>query len=156
MNVRIATTRQPLKVIVDSQLRTPADANILKDGNVLIAHTKGSETQKAGLTAVGAELLQIGTEGRVCLKTLLTALAERGINELMVEAGQTLNGALLASYLVDELVLYYTPVLLGADARGMLAISALQSMQDRVNLQIIETRQIGQDIRVRAKPIYQP
>ena len=156
MNARIPTTRQPLKVIVDSQLRTPADANILKDGNVLIAYTQDNASQKAALSAAGAELLQIGTQGNVCLKTLLTALAERGINELMVEAGQTLNGALLASYLVDELVLYYAPMILGAGARGMLAIPALKSMQERMNLQIIETRQIGQDIRVRAKPIYQP
>jgi diaminohydroxyphosphoribosylaminopyrimidine deaminase / 5-amino-6-(5-phosphoribosylamino)uracil reductase len=156
MNVRVATTRQPLKVIVDSQLRTPIDANILKDSNVLIAYTQGNETQKAALSATGAELLQIGTEGSVCLKTLLSLLAKRGINELMVEAGQTLNGALLAANLVDEFIFYYAPVILGADARGMLAIPALESMQNRVNLQIIETRQIGQDIRVRAKPIYQP
>jgi diaminohydroxyphosphoribosylaminopyrimidine deaminase/5-amino-6-(5-phosphoribosylamino)uracil reductase len=155
MNVRIATSRQPLKVIVDSQLRTPVDANILKNGNVLIAHTQGNEAQKAALSATGAELLQIGTEGKVCLETLLTTLAERGVNELMVEAGQTLNGALLAANLIDEFILYYAPVILGADARGMLAIPALESMQDRVNLQIIETRQIGQDIRIRAKPRHQ-
>ena len=155
MNVRITTTRQALKVIVDSQLRTPVDANILKDGKVLIAYTQGNEAQKAALSAAGAELLQIGTAGKVCLKSLLSALAERGINELMVEAGQTLNGALLAANLVDEFVLYYAPIILGADARGMLAIPALESMQDRVSLHIIETRQIGQDIRVRAQPIYQ-
>ena len=155
MNVRIATTRQPLKVIVDSQLRTPVDANILKDGKVLIAYTQGNEAQKSALSDAGAELLQIGTAGKVCLKSLLSALAERGINELMVEAGQTLNGALLAANLVDEFILYYAPVILGADARGMLAIPAVESMQDRVNLQIIETRQIGQDIRIRAKPLYQ-
>ena len=95
------------------------------------------------------------TQGDVCLKSLLTALAERGINELMVEAGQTLNGALLAANLVDEFILYYAPVILGADARGMLAIPALESMQDRVNLQIIETKHIGQDICLRAKPLYQ-
>ena len=156
MNVRIPTTRQPLKVIVDSQLRMPADANILKSGNVLIAYIQGNESQKAALSNAGAELLQIDTKGNVCLKTLLTVLAERGINEVMVEAGQTLNGALLAANLVDEFILYYAPMILGADARGMLAIPALQSMQERMNLQIIETRQIGQDIRVRAKPIYQP
>ena len=154
MNVRVATTRQALKVIVDSQLRTPVDANILKDGKVLIAYMQGNEAQKAALIAAGAELLQIGA-GKVCLKSLLSALAERGINELMVEAGQTLNGSLLAANLVDEFILYYAPIILGADARGMLAIPPLESMQDRVSLHIIETRQIGQDIRVRAKPLHQ-
>lgn len=154
MNVRISTTRQPLKVIVDSQLRTPADANILKDGNLLIAYSQGSEVQKLALSTAGAELIQVGNQPHICLKTLLNVLAERGINEVMVEAGQTLNGALLAAGLVDEFIFYYAPVILGADAHGMLAIPALQSMQDRIALQILETRQIGQDIRVRAKPIY--
>ena len=161
MNVRIptppfASARQPLKVIVDSQLRTPADANILKDGQVLIAYCQGNDTKEAALSAAGAELLHINSTDQVCLKALLNALAERGINELMVEAGQTINGSLLAANLVDELVLYYAPMILGTDARGMLAIPALQSMQNRINLQIIDTRQIGQDIRLRAKPIYQP
>jgi diaminohydroxyphosphoribosylaminopyrimidine deaminase/5-amino-6-(5-phosphoribosylamino)uracil reductase len=142
-------------VIVDSQLRTPVDANILKDGKVLIVYTQGNEAQKSALSAAGAELLQIGSAGKVCLNSLLSALAERGINELMVEAGQTLNGGLLAANLVDELVLYYAPIILGADARGMLAIPPLKSMQDCVSLHIIETRQIGQDIRVRAQAIYQ-
>ena len=154
MNVRIPTTRQPLKIIVDSQLRTPADANILKDGNVLIAYSQGTEAQKLALNAAGAELIQVGNQPKVGLKTLLNALAERGINEVMVEAGQTLNGALLAAGLVDEFIFYYAPLILGTDARGMLAIPALQSMQDRIALQIVDTRQIGPDIRVRAKPIY--
>lgn len=154
MNVRIPTTRQPLKIIVDSQLRTPADANILKDGNVLIAYSQGTEAQKLALNAADAELIQVGNQPKVGLKTLLNALAERGINEVMVEAGQTLNGALLAAGLVDEFIFYYAPLILGTDARGMLAIPALQSMQDRIALQIVDTRQIGPDIRVRAKPIY--
>jgi diaminohydroxyphosphoribosylaminopyrimidine deaminase/5-amino-6-(5-phosphoribosylamino)uracil reductase len=163
MNVRIPTPpfanpRQPLKVIADSQLRTPADANILKDGQVLIAYCQGNNAKEAALSAAGAELMHINdsTSDKVCLKTLLNVLAERGINELMVEAGQTLNGALLAANLVDELLLYYAPMILGADARGMLAIPALKSIQNRINLQIIDTRQLGQDIRLRAKPIYQP
>lgn len=154
LNVRIPTKRQPLKVIVDSQLRTPADANILKDGQVLIAYSQANEADKSSLLAAGAELIQVGHQKQVCLKTLLSELAKRGINEVMVEAGQTLNGALLAASLVDEFIFYYAPVILGTDARGMLAIPVLQSMQDRIALQVINTRQIGPDIRVRAKPIY--
>ena len=154
MNVRIPTTRQPLKIIVDSQLRTPIDANILKDGNVLIAYTQADDARKSALLAAGAELIQIGNRPQVCLKTLLSELAKRGINELMVEAGQTLNGALLAAGLVDEFIFYYAPLILGADAHGMLAIPTRQSMQERISLKIVDTRQIGQDIRVLAKPVY--
>ena len=154
MNVRIPSTRQPLKVIVDSQLRAPTDSNILKDGNVLIAYSQASEAQKLALSVAGAELIKVGSQPQVCLKTLLSELAERGINEVMVEAGQTLNGALLAAGLIDEFIFYYAPLILGADARGMLAIPALKTMQDRIALQLVDTRQIGQDIRVRAKPIY--
>lgn len=154
MNVRISNIRQPLKIIVDSQLRTPVDANILKDGNLLVAYSQGSEAQKLSLSAAGAELIQVGTKPQVCLKTLLSELAGRGINEVIVEAGQTLNGALLAAGLVDEFIFYYAPVILGTDAHGMLAIPALQSMHDKIALQIMDTRQIGKDLRVRAKPIY--
>ena len=154
MNVRIPTTRQPLKIIVDSQLRTPIDANILKDGNVLIAYIQADDARKSALLAAGAELIQIGNRPQVCLKTLLSELAKRGINELMVEAGQTLNCALLAAGLVDEFIFYYAPLILGADAHGMLAIPTLQSMQERISLKIVDTRQIGQDIRVLAKPVY--
>jgi len=71
----------------------------------------------------------------------------------MVEAGQTLNGALLLDDLVDELIIYYAPILLGSDARGMLAIPALQSMKEREALKLIDLRQFGQDLRVIARPI---
>jgi len=71
----------------------------------------------------------------------------------MVEAGQALNGALLALNLVDEFIFYYAPTLLGSDARGMLAIPLIQSMQNRIQLSIIDLRQFGQDIRIITKPI---
>ena len=154
MNVRIDNTRQPLKVVVDSQLRISPQANILAGGNTLIAYTNDASNQAEALSQAGASLLKLPAhKHQVCLKSLLAALAARGINEVMVEAGQTLNGALLALNLVDEFVLYYAPSLMGADARGMLAMPTLQSMQDRTQLEIIDLIQIGKDIRVRAKSI---
>jgi diaminohydroxyphosphoribosylaminopyrimidine deaminase/5-amino-6-(5-phosphoribosylamino)uracil reductase len=158
MNVRsIANARQPLRVVVDSQLRISPNAKILEGGNTLIAYVSDSKNKAQVLSKAGAELMQCkSSDNKVCLKQLLSNLAERGINELMVEAGQNLNGALLALSLVDEFVFYYAPTLLGSDARAMLAIPALQSMQDRTQLSLIDVRQFGQDIRVRANPINKP
>ncbi len=155
MNVRhIQGARQPLRVIVDSQLRISPEAKILVGGNTLIAYAKDSQHHADVLTDQQATLLNMpGNDGKVCLKGLLSHLATLGINEVMVEAGQILNGALLADELVDELIIYYAPVLLGSDARGMLAIPTLQSMQDRITLKLIDVRQFGQDLRVIARPI---
>lgn len=155
MNVRnITHARQPLRVVVDSQLRISPQAKILKEGNTLIAYVSDAENKTETLNKAGVALIKTTSDnGKVCLKQLLSHLAAQGINEVMVEAGQTLNGALLTLNLVDEFLLYYAPTLLGSDARGMLAIPALQSMQDRTQLKLIDVRQFGQDIRVRAKPI---
>ena len=155
MNVRnIQNARQPLRIVVDSQLRISPNAKILEGGNTLIAYAADAENKVEALKKAGAELIKIqSSDGKVCLKQLLNNLAERGINEVMVEAGQTLNGALLALNLVDEFIFYYAPTLLGSDARGMLAIPLVQSMQHRIQLNIIDLRQFGQDIRMITRPI---
>ena len=152
MNVRnINTSRQPLRVVVDSQLQIPTDANILKGGATLIAYANASAQKIAHLTQAGVSLVQLpNADGKVCLASLMKTLAARGVNELMVEAGQKLNGALIAANCVDELLLYYAPVLLGSDAQGMLAIPALTSMQERIQLNMVDFRQFGTDIRIRA------
>ena len=158
MNVRsIPNARQPLRVVVDSQLRISLDAKILQGSNTLIAYVADPGNKADTLRKLGVGLINCAADNnKVCLKQLLSHLAELGINEVMIEAGQTLNGALLALNLVDEFVLYYAPTLLGSDARGMLAIPTLERMQDRHELSIIDVRQFGQDIRVRAKPISKP
>lgn len=158
MNVRnIPNARLPLRVVVDSNLRISPQAKILKGGNTLIAYVSDGENKADTLSKAGAELIKVeSSDGKVCIKQLLRYLAERGINEVVVEAGQMLNGALFALHLVDEFLFYYAPSLLGADARGMLAFAELQSMQERTQLSIIDVRQLGQDIRIRAKPISKP
>ncbi len=149
---------QPMRVIVDSALKTPPNAKILRSenkscGNVLIAFAKASQKKQAQLLAVGAELLCIPNEaGKVCLKTLLSHLASREINEVLVEGGEGLNGALLAQNLIDELLIYYAPKLLGGSAKSMFAMPELTQMTQAINLQILDIRQIGADIRLRAKP----
>ena len=155
MTVReIEINRQPLKVVIDSQLQTPAEAKILQVGNVLIAFAQANPQKETALLAAGAELLCIPNEqGKVCLKTLLSHLASREINEVLVEGGEGLNGALLAQDLIDELLIYYAPKLMGGAAKSMFAMPAFTSMQQAIDLQIIDVRHIGNDIRLRAKPL---
>ena len=147
--------RQPLKVIVDSQLQTPASANILNGGNVLIAFANDAQNKAEQLLAAGAELLCIPNEqGRVCLKTLLSHLAGQQINEVVCEGGESLNGALMAQGLIDELLIYYAPKLMGCAAKGMFAMPEFTGMSQAIALDILDMRQIGADIRLRAKPNY--
>ena len=152
LNVRdIETPRQPLRVIVDSQLRTPPNAKIVGAGTLIVSTLEDTQKIQALLDA-GAEVLVLpNPDGRVDLVLLLELLAERGVNDLMVEAGATLNGALLEAGLVDELVLYLAPMLLGDTARGLFALPALSKMDERKNLSLIDVRQVGNDMRVIAR-----
>ncbi len=152
MNVReIETPRQPLRVVVDSQLRTPPSAKILLGGALIVGAIEDA-TKIQALRNAGAEVLVLpGANGRVDLARLLQLLAEREVNELMVEAGATLNGALLEADLIDELVLYMAPMLLGDTARGLFALPALRKMDERKNLSLCDVRQVGNDMRVIAR-----
>jgi len=144
--------RQLLRVVADSRLQISPQAKILQGGNVLIAYASDPQHKAAALRQGGAELLQLpDAGGRVHLRQLLLALAQRGINEVLVEAGQGLNGALLEQNLIDEFLFYYAPLLMGSDAKGMFAIPALTEMQQRTQLEILDLRQIGGDIRIRAR-----
>jgi diaminohydroxyphosphoribosylaminopyrimidine deaminase/5-amino-6-(5-phosphoribosylamino)uracil reductase len=145
---------QAMRIIVDSTLKTPIDAKILTGGNVLIAFAQDADNKSTALLAAGAELLCIPNEqGKVCLKTLLAHLAAREINEVLCEGGEGLNGALLAQNMIDELLIYYAPKLMGAAAKNMFAMPALTAMQQTVDLQVLDVRHIGSDIRLRAKPV---
>ena len=159
MNVRLANvSRQPLRVIVDSQLQTPPDCKLLSTSHpqsapVLIAYANDANQQQQSLMAKGVRLLQLPNQnGNVDLMALLATLAQQGVNEVLLEAGQGLNGAFLQAGLIDELILYYAPKLMGTDAKGMFAVPELTNMQQVTHLQIIDVRQFGQDIRLRAKP----
>ena len=148
----IALERQPLRVVVDSYLRTPVNAKVLQNGRTLIAFAFDADDKAEALFEAGAELLCIPNEaGKVCLKTLLSHLAGDEINEVMVEGGEGLNGALLAQGLIDELIIYYAPKLMGSAAKSMFAMPAFTNMNQAVELQILDVRQIGADIRLRLK-----
>lgn len=155
LNVRsITTPRQPLRVVVDSQLKTPANANLLQSGSTLIAYVNDEAQSAPALLAAGAELLQLPSHlGQVDLPALLKALAMRGVNEVHCEAGAKLSGAMLAQGLVDELLIYLAPTVMGDIARGMFVLPEYTQMPQRIQLQLLDVRQIGNDIRVRAKPM---
>jgi len=153
LNVReIETSRQPLRVVLDSQLRIPTDARVLDEGNTLIYTARHDEGKSAVLQESGGTVVLLpGEDGRVDLPAMLRDLAQRGCNEVLVEAGSTLNGALLRAGLVDELLLYIAPQLLGDAARGMAQLGELTSLDQRVNLKWQDVRQIGNDLRITVK-----
>ncbi len=152
LNVRdIATPRQPLRVVLDSRLRMPLSAKILHGGVLIYTVTQAAE-KIAELEKLGATVCVLdGVQGRVDLPAMLRDLAQRGINEVLVEAGSVLNGALLQAGLVDELVLYFAPQLLGDMARGMAALGELSSLTQRVELRWQDVRRVGNDLRILVK-----
>ena len=156
LNVRIdGCTRQPLRVIADSHWRTPARARLFGVGGEVVIAGLDDSSRPADLVEAGAKCITVPALcGRVDLRALLFELGAREINEVQVEAGATLCGALLQAGLVDEVLIYQAPVLLGGGAVSPFARPRLDNMQDRVHLEWIDSRRIGPDLRLRLKPIY--
>jgi diaminohydroxyphosphoribosylaminopyrimidine deaminase/5-amino-6-(5-phosphoribosylamino)uracil reductase len=154
MTVRdFKTGRQPLRVVLDSHLRTPPAARILRsDGKTLIVTASEDVALTETLKQAGAEVVRIATPQKsVDIVALLQHLAWLEVNEVLVEAGAILSGALLRMKLVDELILYYAPHIMGNNERGMFALPPLKRMADRINLEITDMRPVGKDWRVIAK-----
>lgn len=146
--------RQPLRVVLDSQLRIPLDAQMLhQTGQALLIAAADGNKKAAALRATGAEIVFLpSSDGNIDLGALMRHLVARETNEVLVEAGPTLCGALLMARLVDELVLYYAPCLLGNQERGMFQLPPLGCMDDRVQLEVLDMRALGNDWRVIARP----
>jgi len=152
LNVRIATERQPLRVVLDSALRMPPTARMLQGGRVLVCTASQDAGKRAALERQGAEVLLLpDAAGQVDLPAVLRELARRGINEVLVEAGKTLNGALLRAGLLDELVLYLAPQLLGDAARGIADLGELLRLEQKVELAWRDVRRVGGDLRITAE-----
>jgi len=148
----VATTRQPLRVVVDSRLQTPLDARVLGPGTI-IAAAGVDAPRSVALRAHGAEVVVLPNhEGKVELPALLQELARRGCNEVHVEAGHKLNGSLLEEGLVDELLIYLAPCILGDTAQGMFHLPPLANLQERRNLRITDITRVGDDVRILARP----
>jgi diaminohydroxyphosphoribosylaminopyrimidine deaminase/5-amino-6-(5-phosphoribosylamino)uracil reductase len=148
-----ALSRQPLRVILDSQLRTPDAAKILAlPGEVKIFSIAPPDTAKN--PASNVEYIQAEACGqRVSLHSVLESLAsDFACTEVLVEAGATLSTAFIQAGLVDELIVYIAPKLLGSDARSLLNIAGIESISDSLNFEITDLQQIGCDIRIVLKP----
>lgn len=148
--------RQPLRVVLDGYLSMRPEAKLLKlPGKTLVVTAVDDDAHAEPLLAAGAEVLVVSEgPGKVSIDGLMQELAEREVNEVLVEAGATVCGVLLEAGVVDELVVYMAPHLLGSGARGMFNIPQLSVMQDRVELEIDDVRAVGRDWRIvaRVKP----
>lgn len=145
---------QPLRVVLDPRLRTPPSAKMvsLRGDTLVVCQADAKDSHP--LAAAGVEVLRLpGQDGRIDLGALLDELGRRQINELLVEAGPRLAGAFLAAGLVDELVLYAAPHLMGDTARGLFHLPGLERMEQRISLRINDLRMLGSDIRIVANPV---
>jgi len=151
--------RQPLRVVLDTRLRTPPRARLLSlPGETLIVCGEGAAKESEDdLRAAGAEVLrlpQLG--GRIDLARVLQALAGRSVNEVLIESGPTLAGSAMRAGLVDELVVYMAPHLMGDAARGLVRLPGVERMDQRVGLRFGEVRRVGDDLRVTLQPFPRP
>ncbi|MDP3520529.1 MAG: bifunctional diaminohydroxyphosphoribosylaminopyrimidine deaminase/5-amino-6-(5-phosphoribosylamino)uracil reductase RibD [Hydrogenophaga sp.] len=157
LDVRLVPTdRQPVRVVVDSRLDIAPTARILQaPGSVWVytaADPAATATQRAALQALGATVIDCpSTTGKVDLAAMLRDLARREFNELHVEAGHKLNGSFLREGLVDELLLYLAPQLLG-DGAGLAALGPFHALDQAPRFEFVDVERIGPDLRLRARP----
>lgn len=155
LTVRDATIdthgRQPLRAIIDTKLRMPLSAEMLALPGQTIVYC-GDAANRAPLTDAGAEVVEIDTgEDGLALARVLEDLASREVNDLLVEAGPTLSGALLEAGLVDELVIYQAPHIMGSETMRMFTTPAWTKLAERAALEITDSRRVGHDTRITAR-----
>lgn len=155
LNVReVATPRQPHLVVVDSRLQTPPTARLfgVPDRRVFIYAANEDGTRTQALEARGATVIQLpNAHGKVDLPALLRDLGPRGVNELHLEAGHKLNGSFVREGLVDEMLLYLAPLLLGSGAHGLASWGPLQALAQGLRMEFHDIQQIGPDLRLIAR-----
>ncbi|MDF1483648.1 bifunctional diaminohydroxyphosphoribosylaminopyrimidine deaminase/5-amino-6-(5-phosphoribosylamino)uracil reductase RibD [Ramlibacter sp. H39-3-26] len=153
LDVRLVDTpRQPGVVLVDSRLQVPLDAHLFIAGRAITIYAAArNDAKEAALRERGATVVHMpGADGKVDLRAMLRDLAQREVNELHVEAGEKLNGSLVRDGLVDELLVYLAPRLIG-QGRGMAAFGPLSALGDAVPLQFKSVDAVGGDVRIVAR-----
>ena len=156
LNARVAwDVVQPVRVVLDSGLNMPVTARMAKlPGRNLILTCSRDDQKQQALQEIGFEIYQLADENaRLDLHAVMNFLAQQQINEVLVEAGSILNGALLAEGLVDEWVVYMAPCILGDQGRGLFSLPGLQQMADKKQLKLLDVRQVGQDLKLTYTPI---
>lgn len=155
LDVRLVPTpRQPLRVVLDSQLRSPLTARMFQQpDSVLVYAARPPADRLQAFTADGIEVVDMANaHGQVDLTAMLADLARRGINELHVEAGGQLNGSLVREGLVDEYLIYLAPKLLGSGL-DMAAFGPLASLAHAPQLRFHDIERVGCDVRILARPL---
>ena len=145
----------PIRVVLDPDLAMPVSARMLKlPGRTLVITGELGSARQAALETAGVQVISVPADGEnLDLHQVMDRLAGQEINEVLLESGATLAGAMLAAGLIDELIVYLAPHIMGHGARGLFHLPGLEQMQDRHELRIDDLRQVGQDIRITAKPI---
>jgi diaminohydroxyphosphoribosylaminopyrimidine deaminase/5-amino-6-(5-phosphoribosylamino)uracil reductase len=149
--------KNPLRIVLDSRLKIPLNARLLKlPGDVLIVSSFDDDGKSDALSGDNVEVITLprNSLGRPDLHDLMSVLADAQINEILVESGHVLAGALLRAQLVDELILYVAPTVLGDSAKGLFELPILLDMQAKIKLVFTDIRAIGPDLRILASPKY--
>jgi diaminohydroxyphosphoribosylaminopyrimidine deaminase/5-amino-6-(5-phosphoribosylamino)uracil reductase len=136
---------------VDSELKIPLESDILLEKPLLIAYANDKQKKLPQLKSLGIECIQLDDSGKVDLASLLKELAKREVNEVWIEAGEGLNGAFLKANLIDELMIYYAPVILGSEAKGMFTLPDFENLENKITTTLLDHRWVGQDLRMRFK-----
>lgn len=150
-----AAAQQPLRVLVDGRLRVPLENRLFREAGPLLVACRLLRGRVQGYVFAGAELLTLPDKAQehVDLEALLLELAKRGCNEVLVESGARLAGAFLNAGLVDELVVYMAPRLLGSRARPLLELP-FDKMAEAMQLDVTDMRVVGRDWRITARPVF--
>lgn len=154
LNARVAfDLEQPVRVILDTHLRLPLSAKLLQQaGETWLFTSSNDQLKLQALRDKGCKIIQLpAVNGRLDLLQVFKQLAHLQINSVWVEAGATLNGALLETGLVDEWLIYMAPCVLGDQARGLFHLPALQALVDKKQLRWLDVRTVGTDLRLSFK-----
>ncbi|MGE5615821.1 MAG: bifunctional diaminohydroxyphosphoribosylaminopyrimidine deaminase/5-amino-6-(5-phosphoribosylamino)uracil reductase RibD [Bacillota bacterium] len=147
--------RQPRRILIDHRLEISTDAKLLKGEPPIIYTLSDDAARRGALEALGAEVVGAPADGQKSGKTDLAAIArdlgQRGFNEVTVETGAKLNGSLLAAGVIDEIVLYLAPMILGDAAQGLFALPELASLDRALRPTIVDVRAVGPDWRITAR-----
>ena len=148
----VPCSRQPKRVVIDSRLDTPLTAKILRGEPPIIMTVSEDSGRRKALEARGAEVVTVPREGeKTDLAAMARLLGERGFNEVTVETGGKLMGSLLTARVVDELVIYYAPLILGDQSQSLFVLPEWTSLGEALRPRITEVRTIEEDFRVTAR-----
>lgn len=153
-NASVIAERQPMRVVLDSQLRIPLNAKILRQpGETVVVFCQADPEKLTELRHMGVTAVRLPSDsmGRVALSSLMEYLSDRDCNEVLLETGATLAGAFAEAGLIDEFVLFMAPVLLGHSARGLLNLPGVRHMADKMSLEIRDCRTVGDDLMLTAR-----